>query len=541
MKLGIRGKLTFGFGVATLLLVVIAAFSIMQLSQLNNRMARIVDNTAEQVRLGGKLYIDLLQVVRHEKLMALVRNAEQRAKFVNSINEFAAEAKKDGDKIQLLLNQAGIDRLNAFRGYFAEYLVIIDREKELLKRTDDATYVLLAGIAVTDARAKIMASAKELDQLIDMSMKQLELDKQETATAYSRGFLICVILALLGFGSALAFAIFLTRGIAGSMKKAMESIETVAAGNEQLSSSAQQISQGASEQSAAIEQISSSLEEMLATIKQNSDSASQTEKIALKAAENARDGGGAVNQAVKAMTEIAERISVIQEIAGQTSLLALNASIEAARAGNHGKGFAVVAAEVQKLAEKSQAAAAEISSLSESSVNIAKTAGEVISKLIPDIQKTAELVSEINSASGEQTNGANQISSAVDQFGTIVQQNASASEELASTSEELSAQTDHLQGIITQIITGDGTVATQGSAIRLSAEEKKKAPRKSARATVTPSANGHHPHLVKNGAARNGSTATHKNGVATNHAEGFEYEMSNARDEADHEFERVKV
>jgi|Deesub1362A_J573_1020465.scaffolds.fasta_scaffold00073_19 methyl-accepting chemotaxis protein len=231
--------------------------------------------------------------------------------------------------------------------------------------------------------------------------------------------------------------------------------DNVASESQQLSATSEQMSQGATEQAAATEEAASAMEEMVVNIRQNSDNAQQTEKIAIKAAEDAKEGGKAVAETVAAMKEIAGKISIIEEIARQTNLLALNAAIEAARAGEHGKGFAVVASEVRKLAERSQTAAGEIRQLSSSSVAVAERAGEMLAKIVPDIQKTAELVQEISAASNEQYAGAEQINKAIQQLDQVTQQNASAAEEMASTAQELSSQAEQLQSAIAFFKTDD--------------------------------------------------------------------------------------
>lgn len=240
--------------------------------------------------------------------------------------------------------------------------------------------------------------------------------------------------------------------------------DSVSAGSQQLSSGAAQLSSGTAEQAASTEEASSTVEEMNATIKQNADNAIHTEKIATKSAADAGESGTAVTDAVRAMKQIAEKIGIIEEIARQTNLLALNAAIEAARAGSAGKGFAVVAAEVRKLAERSQSAAGEIGYLSMSSVDVAERAGSMLAKLVPDIQKTAELVKEISAASNEQAGGADQINGAIQQLNRVVQQNAGAAEEMSTMSKGLSAQADQLQAAIAFFRLrgeGPGTTATE--------------------------------------------------------------------------------
>jgi methyl-accepting chemotaxis protein len=337
------------------------------------------------------------------------------------------------------------------------------------------------------------ALAKRLDDLesdVKVSMQE-HMKIADADHAATQTFLIA--LSIIAFGLALGVGLYLTRSITrplsegvtvagklaagdltmdievkqgdetGVLLKAMKDMieklrgvvadvrtasDNVASGSEQLSAGAQQMSQGTTEQAASTEEASSSIEEMNATIKQNADNAMQTEKIALKSAADAQESGKAVTDAVLAMRQIAEKISIIEEIARQTNLLALNAAIEAARAGEHGKGFAVVAAEVRKLAERSQTAAGEISQLSGSSVDVAERAGSMLAKLVPDIQKTAELVQEISASSKEQAGGADQINGAIQQLNQVVQQNAGAAEEMASTAEELSSQADQLQSTI---------------------------------------------------------------------------------------------
>ncbi|WP_319543740.1 methyl-accepting chemotaxis protein [uncultured Pseudodesulfovibrio sp.] len=229
----------------------------------------------------------------------------------------------------------------------------------------------------------------------------------------------------------------------------------VATGSQELAFAAGSLSDNANDQAAGIEEISSSMEEMANNIAQNTNNAQRTEDIARKASLDAQESGDAVSEAMVAMTNIAEKISIVEEIARQTNLLALNAAIEAARAGEHGKGFAVVAAEVRKLAERSGQAAAEISDLSVSSVSVANKAGEMLKMLVPDIQKTAELVQGIASASIDQNENASQVNEAVSMLDSNIQQTAAAAEELSSTSEQLNSHSEQLKDVMRFFKVGD--------------------------------------------------------------------------------------
>jgi methyl-accepting chemotaxis protein len=364
--------------------------------------------------------------------------------------------------------------------------------------------------ALSDSMAAVEGYAHYVEKRMD------EMGAAGTAAALFAEMLLVAILAasaLIGLAAATWIAIGISRGIGGAVAlanavatgdltrtvepksndevgdlltalngtveklrevvgDATKAAENMSAGSQELSASAEQLSQGSTEQASSTEEASSSMEEMAANVKQNAENAATTEKMAVQSAQDAEASGVAVGKAVDAMQTIAQKINIVQEIARQTDLLALNAAVEAARAGEHGKGFAVVASEVRKLAERSQAAAAEIGTLSVDTVKVAQEAGSMLAKLVPDIKKTAELVEEITAACREQDVGSSQINQAIQQLDKVTQQNAAASEEVSATSEELASQAEQLQATIAFFKTDDSGAATDRAVSQLKAKAK---------------------------------------------------------------------
>jgi methyl-accepting chemotaxis protein len=368
------------------------------------------------------------------------------------------------------------------------YFAVINREAQ---RAATAFEEMSRTIS-TESNAAHQAMMASFRQLQEINMKEagLAVESGDSASRASNGMMIISI--FIGIAVALMLGFTITRLVTTGVNKGVEIAKTIAAGDltvsvesslleqkdeigelanamqqmvyklsnvigsvvagsgniasasQQMSSTAQEMSQGSTEQASSAEEVSSSMEQMAANIQQNTDNARETEKMARQAELGIIDSSKASEQAVVAMRDIAEKIGIIGEISRQTNILALNAAVEAARAGEHGKGFAVVAAEVRKLAERSQVAAAEIDKLSKFGVSISEEAGKKLAAIVPEIQRTASLVQEIAAASIEQNSGADQVNSAIQQLNHVTQQNAAASEEMATSSEELASQADQL-------------------------------------------------------------------------------------------------
>lgn len=245
----------------------------------------------------------------------------------------------------------------------------------------------------------------------------------------------------------------LSKGLYEIISDVKEASQAVIQGSDEISSAAHNLSSSTSEQAANVEEINSSMEHLSNTVEQNAKYAGETSQVAENTSQRALEGREIVEKTVTAMNKIAEMTQVVQDIADQTNLLSLNATIEAARAGKHGAGFAVVANEVRQLAEKSQRGAANIIEIVRESVQVAERAGELFSKIQPEIEKTADLVGEISAASEEQSTGIAQVSSGISQMSDMTAQNATFAEELSATADTLHSHAEQLEKSISRFRT----------------------------------------------------------------------------------------
>lgn len=237
--------------------------------------------------------------------------------------------------------------------------------------------------------------------------------------------------------------------IIGGMSEGADQVNDAAA---QVSAVSQQLAEGASEQASSLEETSAALEEVSAMTRQNATNAKDANQVASEANVAAQDGEKTMSGINEASDKISKIIKVIEEIAFQTNLLALNAAVEAARAGEHGKGFAVVAEEVRNLAQRAAGAAKETTSLIEESVAKSRDGVAAIKAIVSGVTRVSELVSGISSASDEQAEGVQQVTTAVAQMDQVTQSNAAGAEEAASAAEELAAQAASVKGLVGELL-----------------------------------------------------------------------------------------
>ena len=505
MRLTIKSKMAFTFAVLLALLAAVVWVGIDGMARLDQAVDGLIHGPVARLDSAQDLANTVNLVIRTEKNLVMVTDAAQMQQFDADLMRLRGEVQKALTAGVAHARDADRPLWQRIQAKWADYLPLNDQIRVLALANRNAE---AGALSATRSRTMVNALAAVAQQIVDQARQQMLDANGETRRLYETARRTLIVTAGLALLIACAGGVWLSRLVSQGLRSAGRAVEAVAAGDlhsevqvhhqdeisdlialvntmsarlrevvrgidetaqqvaagsAQLSSASEQMGEGATEQAAAAEQASASMEEMAANIKQNADNAAQTEKIARQSSAEAERSGAAVACAVGAMRTIADKIGIVQEIARQTDLLALNAAVEAARAGDHGKGFAVVAAEVRKLAERSQAAAADISRVSGETVVAATDAGAMLARLVPEIRRTAELVAEISAACREQDIGARQVNEAIQQLDTVTQQNSAAVEQISGTAMTLAEQAGELQQTIGFFDLGDRPAARRAT------------------------------------------------------------------------------
>jgi methyl-accepting chemotaxis protein len=537
MKIGT--KLISGFILIALIAGLIGFVGIRGVNSVTRESTQLYEKQLIPITELNDISIAFQRVrVNIRDLMNVAKTTEEIAKYQQTIKEMSEIISKSSDAFEKTMVDPEEKKLFAtFMDTRKVYRPQLEKiaQLALAGKKDEANVVMLG-----DARTAAMAEQSAIDKLVDY---KVEMAKKANirALAVSRSSIVLASLFMaVGIILAIGLGLFITGTIRRPLQEAVEIAQQVAAGDltnrivvtskdetgqllqalkdmggslvkivsevrggsDSIASATKQIaagntdlSQRTDEQAAALEETAASMEELTSTVRQNADNSQQANQLAVTASSVATKGGDVIGRVVNTMSSISESsrkisdiIGVIDGIAFQTNILALNAAVEAARAGEQGRGFAVVAAEVRSLAQRSAAAAKEIKTLINDSVDkveggnrLVEEAGQTMQEIVTSIKRVTDIMAEISAASQEQSTGIEQVNTAITQMDDVTQQNAALVEEAAAAAESLEEQARNLVDAISRFKLDESHVALPAK-IAQSDKKAVAAPQPSARA-----------------------------------------------------------
>lgn len=526
MTVGMR--LLSGFLLLAIAGAIVAMVGILSMGKINDKAEELYKRELRGLSYIKEANISMIYIGRARGNVLLATSDEERKQHTEAINKYFTNLRADLERAKpLFTTPAAQELFSSYDRMVTQYeaaqnrVIALSAEESLMSRSQ----------TLSDAMEETRRHADELNRIMhSLSEQKEERAKEaadETMELYHESRLLMIILVVLSALGGMVLGVFITRSLTrelggepsyaaqvagkiadgdlsspinlrandrssllfaikgmrdnlvGIVAQVRDGTETIATATGQIAAGSQDLSSRTEEQASSLEETASSMEQLTATVKQNAENARQANGLASSASDVATKGGSAVAEVVSTMgaindssKKIADIIGVIDGIAFQTNILALNAAVEAARAGEQGRGFAVVATEVRSLAQRSAAAAKEIKSLIDDSVDkvglgarLVDQAGATMQEIVTSVRRVADIMGEIQAASDEQTAGIEQVNRAIAQMDEVTQQNASLVEESAAASEAMQEQAAGLASVVS-VFKLDSSQIAAGGAVR---------------------------------------------------------------------------
>ncbi len=503
--LKIATKLIVSFGAVLLLTLLLGISNMVSMDRVNQASTDLADNWMPSVRAVMDLRTDVGEIRRWELAHLLNDDPAAMADYEQRLDKTLALLKQHRDIYEKLISSPEEKAIaTEFDKALAAFM--IDHDK-MISMSRSGKKAEGRALSAGSSAQSLTTITDNVNKLVKLNVDGGDVASDEASKTYQSARLTSIVLLVLNIGIGMVLAVWVAKIVArplqeavslardvadgdltrdidvksncetGQLMQALKDMtgnlqtlvsqvrsgtDTIATASSEIASGNQDLSSRTEQQASSLEETASSMEQLTSTVKQNADNARQANQLAQSASGIAQKGGDVVGQVVGTMASINESsrkivdiISVIDGIAFQTNILALNAAVEAARAGEQGRGFAVVAGEVRNLAHRSAAAAKDIKLLISDSVEKVETgsalvnqAGETMNEIVTSITRVTDIMSEITSASVEQSAGIEQVNTAIVQMDQVTQQNAALVEEAAAAAESMQEQAARLSEVV---------------------------------------------------------------------------------------------